>query len=71
VYPGNAKNKAGSNRGPGHLSLSKAMSVALPNAELASLGLPSLIGPLRTAVWEGGGAIRPLIPIGSLGPARE
>ena len=43
VYSDKAKNMAGSNRGPWHLSLSKAMSVALPNAELASLGLPSLI----------------------------
>jgi RNA-directed DNA polymerase len=43
VYPDKANNMAGSNRGPWHLSLSKAMSVALPNAELASLGLPSLI----------------------------
>ena len=37
-----AKKMAGSNKGPWHLSLSKAMSIALPNAELASLGLPSL-----------------------------
>jgi RNA-directed DNA polymerase len=42
VNPATAKNMAGSNQGPWHLSLSKAMSVALPNAELASLGLPSL-----------------------------
>jgi RNA-directed DNA polymerase len=42
VNLGTAKNMAGSNQGPWHLSLSKAMSVALPNAELASLGLPSL-----------------------------
>jgi RNA-directed DNA polymerase len=42
VNPGMAKNMAGSNQGPWHLSLSKAMSVALSNAALASLGLPSL-----------------------------
>ena len=42
VNPGTAKNMAGSNQGPWHLSLSQAMSIALPNAELASLGLPSL-----------------------------
>jgi RNA-directed DNA polymerase len=38
-----ARNMAGSNRGPWHLSLSKAMSIALSNAELASLGLFSLV----------------------------
>jgi RNA-directed DNA polymerase len=37
-----AKNMAGSHKGPWHLSQSKAMSIALPNAELASLGLYSL-----------------------------
>jgi RNA-directed DNA polymerase len=37
-----ARNMAGSNQGSWHLSLSQAMSVALSNAELASLGLPSL-----------------------------
>jgi len=37
-----AKNMAGSNQGPWHLSLSQAMSFALSNAELASLGLSSL-----------------------------
>ena len=42
VRPETAKNMAGSNRGPWHLSRTTAMSVALPNAELASLGLPSL-----------------------------
>ena len=42
VNLGTAKNMAGSNQGPWHLSLSKAMSIALPNAELASFGLPSL-----------------------------
>ena len=42
VNPETAKNMAGSNQGPWHLSLSKAMSVALSNVELASLGLPSL-----------------------------
>jgi RNA-directed DNA polymerase len=42
VKPAMAKNMAGSNRGPWHLSLSKAMSRALPNAALAALGLPSL-----------------------------
>ena len=42
VNPETAKNMAGSNQGPWHLSLSQAMSVELPNAELASLGLPSL-----------------------------
>ena len=42
VKPEMAKNMAGSNQGPWHLSLSQAMSIALPNAELASLGLPSL-----------------------------
>ena len=47
VNPGTAKNMAGSNQGPWHLSLSKAMSVALSNAELASLGLPSLAALAR------------------------
>jgi RNA-directed DNA polymerase len=47
VAPEKARNMAGSNQGPWHLSLSKAMSVALPNAELASLGLPSLAGLAR------------------------
>jgi RNA-directed DNA polymerase len=47
VNPGTAKNMAGSNQGPWHLSLSKAMSIALPNAELASLGLPSLAAMSR------------------------
>ena len=42
VNPATAKNMAGRHQGPWHLSLSKAMSVALSNAELASLGLPSL-----------------------------
>ena len=42
VKPEMAKNMAGSNQGPWHLSLSQAMSFALPNAELASLGLFSL-----------------------------
>jgi RNA-directed DNA polymerase len=42
VRPEMAKSMAGSNQGPWHLSLSQAMSIALPNAELASLGLPSL-----------------------------
>ncbi len=42
VKPEMAKNMAGSNQGPWHLSLSQAMSFALSNAELASLGLPSL-----------------------------
>jgi RNA-directed DNA polymerase len=37
-----ARNMAASNKGPWHLSLSKAMSVALSNAYLASLGLLSL-----------------------------
>ena len=37
-----ARNMAGSNQGPWHLSQSQAMSIALPNAELASLGLLSL-----------------------------
>jgi RNA-directed DNA polymerase len=37
-----AKNLAGSNKGPWHLSATKAISVALSNAELASLGLYSL-----------------------------
>jgi len=66
VRPEKAKNMAGSNRGSWHLSLSTAMSVALPNAALASLGLPSLeqgwkaqlvrtavYGTVRTVVWEG------------------
>ena len=38
-----AKHTAGSNKGPWHLSRSKAMSIALSNAELASLGLHSLV----------------------------
>ena len=38
-----AQNTAGSNKGPWHLSRSKAMSVALSNAALASLGLHSLV----------------------------
>jgi RNA-directed DNA polymerase len=42
VKPEMAKNMAGSHRGSWHLSLSKAMSLALPNAALAALGLPSL-----------------------------
>jgi RNA-directed DNA polymerase len=42
VTPEMAKSMAGSNRGSWHLSLSKAMSRALPNAALAALGLPSL-----------------------------
>jgi RNA-directed DNA polymerase len=42
VKPAMAQNMAGSNKGPWHLSQSRAMSFALPNAELASLGLPSL-----------------------------
>jgi RNA-directed DNA polymerase len=42
VRPEMAKSMAGSNQGPWHLSLSQAMSIALPNAELASLGLFSL-----------------------------
>src|SRR6266704_6199238 len=42
VYPEKARNMAGSNQGPWHLSQTQAMSVALSNAELASLGLPSL-----------------------------
>jgi RNA-directed DNA polymerase len=42
VNQGTAKNMAGSNQGSWHLSLSKAMSIALPNAALALLGLPSL-----------------------------
>ena len=35
VNPGTAKNMVGSKHWPWHLSLSKAMSIALPNAELA------------------------------------
>ena len=42
VKPATARNMAGSNQGPWHLSLSQAMSIALPNAEFASLGLWSL-----------------------------
>jgi RNA-directed DNA polymerase len=42
VRPEMAKSMAGSNQGSWHLSLSQAMSIALPNAELASLGLYSL-----------------------------
>src|ERR1039457_6269903 len=42
VRPEMAKSVGGSNQGPWHLSLSQAMSIALPNAELASLGLYSL-----------------------------
>jgi len=42
VKPEMARNMAGSNQGPWHLSLSQAMSVALSNAEIASLGLPSV-----------------------------
>jgi RNA-directed DNA polymerase len=42
VRPELAKSMAGSNQGPWHLSLSQAMSIALPNAELGSLGLFSL-----------------------------
>ena len=42
VRPELAKSMAGSNKGPWHLSLSQAMSIALPNAALASLGLFSL-----------------------------
>jgi RNA-directed DNA polymerase len=66
VRPEAAKDMAGSSKGPWHLSLSQAMSIALSNAELASLGLPSLeqshkaqlnrtavYGPVRTVVWEG------------------
>jgi RNA-directed DNA polymerase len=37
-----ALHTAGSNHGPWHLSRSQALSMALPNAYLASLGLPSL-----------------------------
>src|SRR5712691_3866667 len=47
VKPEMAKNMAGSNQGPWHLSLSQAMSFALPNAELASLGLFSLAAGRR------------------------
>ena len=47
VNLGTAKNMAGSNQGSWHLSLSKAMSIALSNAELASLGLPSLANLAR------------------------
>lgn len=42
-----AKRMAGSNKGPWHLSLSKAMSITLSNAELTSLGLPSLAALAR------------------------
>jgi RNA-directed DNA polymerase len=42
VRPDMAGAMAGSNQGSWHLSLSQAMSIALPNAQLASLGLPSL-----------------------------
>jgi RNA-directed DNA polymerase len=42
VRPDMARAMAGSNQGSWHLSLSQAMSIALPNAQLASLGLPSL-----------------------------
>ncbi len=37
-----AASMAGSNQGRWHLSRSQAMSIALPNAYLASLGVPSL-----------------------------
>jgi RNA-directed DNA polymerase len=43
VYPHAAQRMAGSNQGPWHLSQTQAMSVALSNEALASLGLPSLI----------------------------
>jgi hypothetical protein len=40
VRPEMAKSIVGSNQGPWHLSLSQAMSIALSNAEFASLGQP-------------------------------
>ena len=39
VRPELAKRMAGSNKRPWHRSLSRAMSIALPNATLSSLGL--------------------------------
>ncbi len=40
-----AAQTAGSSRGPWHLSRSPALSIALPNAYFASLGLPKLDEP--------------------------
>jgi len=43
VYPGLARNTAGSGRGPWYLARAKALSVGLSNAYFKSLGLPTLI----------------------------
>jgi RNA-directed DNA polymerase len=43
VYPGLARNTAGSGLGPWYLARAKALSVGLSNAYFKSLGLPTLI----------------------------
>ena len=60
-----AAQTAGSSHGPWRISLSPALSFALPNAIWTLMGLPSLspertptsrtavYGPVRTVVWEG------------------
>src|SRR5215471_3197795 len=47
VYPGLARNTAGSGLGPWYLARAKALSVGLSNAYFKSLGLPTLIDEMR------------------------
>ena len=47
VYPGLARNTAGSGLGPWYLARAKALSVGLSNEYFKSLGLPTLIDEMK------------------------